>query len=122
MRNITNLTTPPAETEGVQGFPAMMDAEQFVVDHHQATVITQSFGATEEGFGSAQAIESLRHAFAAAAGGGVTVLASSGDGGSANSQKTPVPNPTAGPFPTVDWPASDPLVTAVGGTYPCTNA
>jgi subtilase family serine protease len=25
------------------------------------------------------------------------------------------------PFPTVNWPASDPLVTAVGGTYLCTD-
>jgi subtilase family serine protease len=99
----------------------MMDAEQFIVDHHQATVISQSFGAVEEGFGSTQALLNLRHAFISAAASGVTVVASSGDGGSANSQLTPVPNPTTLPFPTVNWPASDPLVTGVGGTYLCTN-
>jgi subtilase family serine protease len=119
--NILNVTTDPAETQGVQGFPAMMDAEQFIVDNQQATVITQSFGAVEEGFGSTQALLNLRHAFISAAADGVTVLASSGDGGSANSKKTPVKNPTTLPFPTVNWPASDPLVTAVGGTYLCTN-
>ncbi len=119
--NIINVTTNPAETQGVQGLPAMMNAEQFVVDHHQATVITQSFGATEEGFGSTQALLHLRHAFISAASDGVTVLASSGDGGSANSKKTPVKNPSTVPFPTVNWPASDPLVTAVGGTYLCTD-
>lgn len=27
-----------------------------------------------------------------------------------------------GPYPSVEWPASDPLVTGVGGTYLCTNA
>ena len=43
------------------------------------------------------------------------------DGGSANSKKTPVKNPTTLPYPTVNWPASDPLVTGVGGTYLCTN-
>jgi subtilase family serine protease len=59
----------------------------------------------------------LRHAFISAAADGVTVLASSGDGGSANSLKTPVPNPSTVGYPTVNWPASDPLVTAVGGTY-----
>jgi subtilase family serine protease len=32
-----------------------------------------------------------------------------------------VKNPSTVPFPTVNWPASDPLVTAVGGTYLCTN-
>jgi subtilase family serine protease len=121
LANIINVTTNPAETQGVQGLPAMMDAEQFIVDNHQATVITQSFGAVEEGFGSTQALLNLRHAFVSAAASGVTVLASSGDGGSANSKLTPVPNPTTLPFPTVNWPASDPLVTAVGGTYLCTD-
>src|SRR5258708_27528294 len=43
--NILLMTTNPAETLGVQGFPAMMDAEQFIVDHHEATVISQSFAA-----------------------------------------------------------------------------
>jgi subtilase family serine protease len=121
LANIINVTTSPAETQGVQGFPAMMNAEQYIVDHHEATVITQSFGATEEGFGSTQALLNLRHAFISAAANGVTVLASSGDGGSANSKKTPVKNPITVPYPTVNWPASDPLVTAVGGTYLCTD-
>ncbi len=119
--NILNVTTNPAEVLGVQGFPPMMDAEQFIVDHHQATVITQSFGAAEETFASTQSLLNLRHAFVSAAANGVTVLASSGDGGSANSAFTPVKNPAPFPFPTVGWPASDPLVTAVGGTYLCTN-
>ena len=122
LANILNVTTNPAETQGVHGFPTMMNAEQFVVDNHQATVITQSFGAVEEGFGSTQSLLNLRHAFISAAANGVTVLASSGDGGTANSQKTPVKNPTTLPYPTVNWPASDPLVTGVGGTYLCTNA
>jgi len=119
--NILNVTTNPAETLGVQGFPAMMNAEQFIVDNHQATVISQSFGAAEESFGSTRSLLNLRHAFVSAAADGVTVLASSGDGGSANTKKTPVKNPVTLPFPTVGWPASDPLVTAVGGTYLCTN-
>ena len=119
--NILNVTTNVAETQGVQGLPAMMQAEQFIVDHHQATVITQSFGTTEEAFGSTQSLLNLRHAFISAAANGVTVLASTGDGGSANAVKSPVKNPVTVPFPTVNWPASDPLVTAVGGTYLCTN-
>jgi subtilase family serine protease len=119
--NILNVTTNVAETLGVQGFPAMMKAEKFIVDNHEATVITQSFGAAEQSFGSAQSLLNLRDAFTDAAANGVTVLASSGDGGSANSAKTPVKNPVTFPFPTVEWPASDPLVTAVGGTYLCTD-
>jgi subtilase family serine protease len=119
--NILNVTTNPAETQGVQGLPAMMNAEQFIVDHQQATVITQSFGTTEEAFGSMQSLLNLRHAFISAAANGVTVLASSGDGGTANAVKGPVKNPGIVPYPTVNWPASDPLVTAVGGTYLCTD-
>jgi len=121
MANILNVTTSPAETQGVQGFPTMMDAEQFIVDNNQATVITQSFGSTEQAFGSPQSLLNLRHAFVDAAANGVTVFASSGDGGTANAGKSPTKNPVLFPFPTVIWPASDPLVTAVGGTYLCTD-
>jgi subtilase family serine protease len=119
--NILNVTTNVAETQGVQGLPAMMNAEQYIIDHHQATVITQSFGTTEEAFGSPQSLLNLRHAFISAAANGVTVLASTGDFGTANPLKTPIKNPTTVPYPTVAWPASDPLVTAVGGTYLCTD-
>jgi subtilase family serine protease len=119
--NILLMTTNPAETLGVQGFPAMMNAEQFIVDHHEATVISQSFAAAEETFGSTQSLMNLRHAYISAASNGVTVLGSSGDGGTANTYFTPVKNPKPIPFPSVEWPASDPLVTGVGGTYLCTD-
>jgi subtilase family serine protease len=119
--NILLMTTNPAETLGVQGFPAMMNAEQFIVDHHEATVISQSFAAAEETFGSTQSLLNLRHSFISAASSGVTVLGSSGDNGTANTTFTPVKNPGIFPFPTVEWPASDPLVTGVGGTYLCTD-
>ena len=119
--NILNVTTNPAETLGVQGFPTMMNAEQFIVDHHLASVISQSFAAAEESFASTQSLMTLRHAYVSAAADGVTVLGSSGDGGTANSSFTPVKNPQTFPYPTVEWPASDPLVTGVGGTYLCTD-
>src|SRR3954468_24247438 len=123
--NILLVHTPTAETLGVQGFPQMMAAEKYVVDNHLADVISQSFASAEDAFGSAQSLENLRYAFkaAAAADNGPTVLGSSGDGGSANSRKTPVgKGGSTIPFPTVEWPASDPLVTGVGGTYLCTDA
>jgi subtilase family serine protease len=123
--NILLVTTPVSETLGVQGLPQMMNAEQYVVDHHLAQVITQSFGTAEEAFGSTQSLLNLRHAFISAAQNHVTVLASSGDGGSSNTNKSPVGGPNAGPvfpYPTVGWPASDPLVTGIGGTNLCTNA
>jgi len=121
--NILLVTTPTAETLGVQGLPTMMNAEQYVIDHHMADVISQSFGTGEEAFGSSTSLLKQRHAFVSAAANGVTVLASSGDGGSANGTKTPVAKGgTTVPYPTVGWPASDPLVTGVGGTYLCTDA
>ena len=97
--NIINVTTNPAETLGVQGFPAMMNAEQFIVDHHEATVISQSFAAAEETFASTQSLLNLRHAFISAASNGVTVLGSSGDGGTANTFFTPVKHPEGNPVP-----------------------
>jgi len=119
--NILLVSTPNAETLGVQGFPTMMDAEQYVVDHHLASVISQSFASAEDAFGSFQSLQTLRHAYIAAAANGVTVLGSSGDGGTANSQKQPPKIFPTIPIPTVEWPASDPLVTGVGGTYLCTD-
>ena len=119
--NIILVTTPTAEVLGVQGFPQMMNAVQYVVDHHLADVISMSLGAGEGTFSGKASLLNLRHALIDAAANHVTVLASSGDGGTSNVLKTPTKNPSLIPYPSVEWPASDPLVTAVGGTYLCTN-
>jgi subtilase family serine protease len=122
MANILLVTTPTAETLGVQGFPQMMAAEDYVVKHHLATVISQSFAAGEPSFHTASSLEQLRYAFKDAATNGVSALAGSGDFGSAVVTKTPVNvGGSLLPDPGVWWPASDPLVTGVGGTYLCTN-
>jgi len=42
------VTTPVAETLGVQDLPQMMAAEQYVIDNHLAQVISQSFGTGED--------------------------------------------------------------------------
>lgn len=120
--NIILVTTPTAETLGVQGFQQMMNAEQYVVDNHLADVISQSFGAGEGTFSGTPSLFNLRHAFISAQANNITVLASSGDGGTTNALKQPVKNPGVIPYPSVIWPASDPLVTAVGGTYLCVDA
>jgi subtilase family serine protease len=99
-----------------------MKAEDYVVSNHLAQVISQSFASAEDAFGSAVSLENLRYAFKNAAANGVTVLGSSGDGGTANASKSPVGlGGSLIPYPTVEWPASDPLVTGVGGTYLCTK-
>jgi subtilase family serine protease len=119
--NILLVTTPTAETLGVQGFPDFMKAEDTVVKNHLAGVISESFASAEEAFGSSRSLANLRYAFKDAQANHVTVLGSSGDSGTANILKQPTKNPTTIPFPTVEWPASDPLVTGVGGTYLCTD-
>ncbi len=108
------VETPVSETEGAIGFPQIVDAENYVVDHRLAEVISQSFGANEKTFSSASALESLRSAFVAAAASDITVVASTGDTGVSDYTTAAGDNFSA--TPTVTWPASDPLVTAVGGT------
>jgi subtilase family serine protease len=121
--NIVLVTTPTAETLGLQGLPQMMSAIQYVVDNHLADVISMSFGTGEGAFHNGLAsLLNQRQGFMDAQANRVTLLASSGDFGTANPMKEPVKNPALIPYPSVIWPASDPLVTAVGGTYLCTDA
>ena len=121
--NIMLVTTPTAEVLGVQGFQQMMNAEDALITTHRVDVISQSFGAGEGTFNNGlAALKQLRQTFADARANGVTVLASSGDFGTANPMKVPVKNPGLIPYPSVAWPASDPLVTSVGGTYLCRDA
>ncbi len=81
--NILLVATPVAEDEGTSGFPEIVTAEKYVIDHHLGGVISQSFGATEETFPTAQSLLALRGAFIDAYANGVTVLAATGDSGAA---------------------------------------
>ncbi len=115
---IVLVETPVAETEGVTGFPEMMQAEKALIDHGIGDVISQSFGATENTFpgfgkGDYSSLLNLRYAFKDAAAHGVTVLAASGDDGATNAEHDGV---TLYPKRVNSWPSSDPLVTSVGGT------
>jgi subtilase family serine protease len=126
--NILLVETPMTETEGIYGFPQIVAAENYVIDHHLGDVITQSFGANESTFTSPSQIYSLRSAYFNAAQHGVTVLAASGDNGSTddvcNSSGCADPNNVfcCSSTRAIDWPSSDPLVTAVGGTQLQLNA
>jgi subtilase family serine protease len=111
--NILLVETPVSETEGVTGFPQIVRAENYVIDHNLGDVISQSFGATEETFPDAASIMTLRSAYLNAAAHGVTVLAATGDSGVVDVKLNEVTYYT---HRVIDWPPSDPLVTAVGGT------
>jgi subtilase family serine protease len=111
--NILLVETPTSETEGVQGFPEIVQAENYVINHGLGDVISQSFGATEETFPSQQSLLNLRSAFTNAQQHNVTVLGASGDNGSTDLFKDQSCCYTT---QVSSWPSSDPLVTSVGGT------
>jgi subtilase family serine protease len=117
---IVVLTSPVDETEGVQGLPEFLALEKYALDHHLGKIISQSWAATENtlffdaaGPQGPQVIADYSAFYARALLGQVTVLASAGDQGSSNVENNLV---TFYSFPTVNFPASSLLVTAVGGT------
>ncbi|HEY3753993.1 MAG TPA: S53 family peptidase [Pseudonocardiaceae bacterium] len=110
--NILLVETPTSEDEGTTGFPEIVTAEKYVVNHHLAAVISQSFSATEETFPSQDALLALRSAYQDAYDNDVTVLAASGDSGATDATV----NGELYEHPVTSWPNSDPLVTGVGGT------
>jgi len=115
--NILLAETPVSETEGVTGFPQIVEAENYVLKRHLADVISQSFEATEQTFSGLAQINAyhLRAAYQQAAGekDGPTVLAAAGDTGAADMELN---GSTYYTDPVTSWPDSDPLVTGVGGT------
>jgi subtilase family serine protease len=112
--DIVLAETPVSETEGTVGFPQIVKAETWVIKHMEPSVISQSFGATEQTFPSHAAIDKLRGAYELAKKDHVTVLAASGDEGATSQQKD---GTKLYLFRVVGWPSSDPLVTSVGGTH-----
>jgi subtilase family serine protease len=111
--NLLLVETPLSETEGVQGLPEIVKAENFVINHHLGDVISQSFGATENTFPSVQSLRRLRSAVRNAFAHHVTVLGSSGDTGATSFKLNLADLYT---HRVNSWPSSDPLVTSVGGT------
>lgn len=110
---IVLVETPTSENEGTSGFPQIVKAEKYVLAHHLGAVISQSFGATEETFRRGT-LRPLRGAYIEATRPGheVTVLAASGDNGATDLQSDMSLLYT---HRVTEWPASDPLVTSVGG-------
>ena len=107
------VETPASETEGVVGFPQIVAAEEYALAHYKVGVISQSFAATEGTFTGYGQISPLRAAYIDAASHGVTVLAGTGDAGATNFEYDGV---TYYRHRVTAWPATDPLVTAIGGT------
>ncbi len=114
--SIILMTSPVAETEGVQGLPQFLALEKYALDHQLGNVITQSWSATENTLfdkAGRDIVAQMEDFYKYASTQHVTVLASAGDSGSSNVELDGV---TIYPNPTVGYPASSPWVTSVGGT------
>lgn len=115
--------TGVSETTGVHGFPELMDAERSLINAGTGDVIEQITGAPEATFPgfhhhNYSSLQKLRFAFQDAAAHHVTEIAAAGDFGTAGF--TGSGKPIASPV--TNWPASDPLVTAVGATHIALNS
>ena len=106
------VETPGGGRSGDVSMAQVVTAEKYVIARHLGDVISQSFVATEQGIGYA-GIAPLRAAYLDAYRNHVTVLSGSGDSGAAGLEPAGTGYYT---YPVTGWPASDPLVTAVGGT------
>jgi subtilase family serine protease len=109
--NILLVETPVSETANGGGFAAMMAAEQYVFKHNMGAVVSQSFSLPEHNFGRAT-IMRLRYAYQTAYKDHVSVFGATNDNGVSGVTRS------GGLYHrrVVQWPASDPLVTGVGGT------
>lgn len=83
-------------------------AEAQVLPHYPGAVVSQSFGEDENTPGTAKSNLAMHLIFVGATALGDSVLASAGDFGASDGDDPPVP--------VASFPASDPLVLAVGGT------
>jgi len=116
--HIVLVAVPPAETEGVQGFPNLFKAISGEIDATPpGTVFSMSLGVTEQTFGGAAKQQSSKFdaVFQKGIAKGDTFFASSGDSGSLGVSKQHRDTATYD-FPTAGWPATSPYVTSVGGT------
>ncbi len=126
--HIIFVTTPVVETFGIQGWPQIAQAIEYVADNHLANVISVSEGDGEanfandpenKGVGASAAIHSLDPALLDAAAQNVPVLFASGDCGPTEAQllnDTGQCQPDVGL--TAGHPVDSPWVTAVGGSIP----
>jgi subtilase family serine protease len=90
--------------------PDLADALAYIVNNHLASIVTDSWGDTESG---ATEYLSIYHLiFETGAAEGIDFMFSSGD----NGYEAPGEDPGGSSHLQVDYPTSDPFVTAVGGT------
>ena len=118
LAHLVLLAVPPAETEGVQGFPNLFNAISGEIDATPpGTVFSMSFAVTEQTFGGAAAAQTARfdQVFKKGLAKNDNFFAATGDTGTANASKQHRDS-VGYTYPTAQWPATSPYVVAVGGT------
>jgi len=118
---IVVLVSPVAETEGIVGLPEMLQLEQYALDNKLGTVISQSWGTSEDLLDDAEGLP-VRQQWDAfyqqATTAGITIVTAAGDHGALADMRDEQPGTTR----SADWPSAEPLVTTVGGTTLALNA
>lgn len=115
---IVVLTSPVSETEGTIGFPEFLKLEQYAISNHLGNIFSQSYAASEytlntpEGHALVNTYTKFYQQIATQQ--GITVLSSSGDNGTVDFSDLKATKLTKSR--TVNYPASDPWVTSIGGT------
>jgi subtilase family serine protease len=113
--SIAVLVSPVSETEGVQGFPEFLRLDEYALSHHLGFIFSESWGASEptlEDVAGRALIQRYDMFYTGAEQQGATFFASTGDTGAVNETA----HGGLYSYRDVIWPASDPRVTAVGGT------
>jgi len=116
--NIVVLTSPVDETEGTIGLPQYLQLEQYAINHHLGSIISQSWGSSEVTLKDSAGQQEIQQWDAfykqATTQQGMTFFGSSGDNGSTD--YTDLNETQLSTTPTTSFPTDDPWVTSTGGT------
>ncbi len=115
---IVVLTSPVSETEGTIGLPEFRKLEQYAMDHHLGSIVSQSWGVSEATLADAAGQQEIQQWTAfyqqATTQQGVTFLTGSGDSGATD--YADINMTRLSQQPTTSFPSDSPWVTTVGGT------
>jgi subtilase family serine protease len=121
--NLVVLTSPVDETEGVQGLPEFLKLEQYNVEHHLGTVVSNSWAASEASLNNAAGLTEIAKwdtfLQQAVTQSHITFFASSGDNGSTDCvvyDQSAGACSTYSSTATASFPNDSPWMTSVGGT------
>ena len=114
---LVNIVSNSDEVTGMSGMQDLFNGIQTAIQKYPGAIVSMSFGTGEGTFTSDEAKTylqgSLHQILQQATTAGMTLLASSGDQGSANANTA---DTSLESFADASYPATDPLITAVGGS------